>query len=608
MKNKNINLISFFYKFLFLKKNTIIIPLSIIILNLSLLSIFYFIKIEGRFLPVITYSLIFLELIITIVYSGIKNLNLYNDLENEGLEIIIFSKPIKRNNIILAKILTLSTLGLIYSFIISLSNLLILIKLNIMPWYSFFAYSFVSIYFSFLIFGIIVSLLSLKTNKEISLSLPLLSFISLTLTGSFIQSNSVSTVENMAYYLNKEYKYTHAGNIADIESFYLNNQKDKLYLIPNGYDEKYFTKEQNKYLKELSQVTKNSGREWQIFSWFSIPYQFVDILNINSENIFNLLSGEKRSNLANTFYYPNQENIAYSYKISKENDLFKLSDKTTTTIIPNLLKMNSVIDNQKNTEINYARVGFNNENAIFPEDDENMMLSPDNIIGSVKWKYVFELLNSSYFNKEANIFFTNLLEKLSDSKDNIKTSINNKKEILNAISEYINNEQNNLMKIQDKNVTVFDQAAIFDTKLIKNLTEKKVYIAIGLIYYAYFNYHDSFILKDLLINEKESKLTPSYQVTPFIIKINNINYYLGGFDNFQEKNVYKKINDKDKIVVRYEAEENPNKNLFCLTRDVYVVERDKHVNDKPKYILIWFVLGLTLMLLSYYVFSKKDYK
>ncbi|WP_434343517.1 hypothetical protein [Mycoplasma sp. 06067-C1-B144P-99-0482-3] len=79
--------------------------------------------IDEKYLRLSSYLYIFLLLIITVIFSAIKSLNIFKDLDQEGLEIISFSKPISRNSLILGKLLCLSFYGLIWSSILLISFL-----------------------------------------------------------------------------------------------------------------------------------------------------------------------------------------------------------------------------------------------------------------------------------------------------------------------------------------------------------------------------------------------------------------------------------------------------------------------------------------------------
>nr|WP_307908425.1 hypothetical protein [Mycoplasmopsis bovis] len=74
----------------------------------------------------------------------------------------------------------------------------------------------------------------------------------------------------LAHFINRPYQYHASGNEANIEPYYLNNNKDELLLVPNGADNKGFSDEQIKYLQKVMNLSNNS-KHWMtsIFMAFS---------------------------------------------------------------------------------------------------------------------------------------------------------------------------------------------------------------------------------------------------------------------------------------------------------------------------------------------------
>lgn len=62
------------------------------------------VQIPDRFKNFTIYAIIFAEMILTIFYASLKALNIYKDLEEEGLELLTYSKPINRRDIFIAKL------------------------------------------------------------------------------------------------------------------------------------------------------------------------------------------------------------------------------------------------------------------------------------------------------------------------------------------------------------------------------------------------------------------------------------------------------------------------------------------------------------------------
>ncbi|SYV90648.1 ABC-type transport system involved in multi-copper enzyme maturation, permease component, partial [Metamycoplasma alkalescens] len=95
------------------KKNSIIMPILVLIFSLIIGLIFKFL-INPKYLDLSTFIYIFAISLMTIIFASIKTLNIFKDMEKEGLELISLSKPISRNNLIFGKLLALIYFGLIW--------------------------------------------------------------------------------------------------------------------------------------------------------------------------------------------------------------------------------------------------------------------------------------------------------------------------------------------------------------------------------------------------------------------------------------------------------------------------------------------------------------
>ncbi|ADR24018.1 conserved domain protein [Mycoplasma leachii PG50] len=169
--------------------------------------------IDEKYLRLSSYLYIFLLLIITVIFSAIKSLNIFKDLDQKGLEIISFSKPISRNSLILGKLLCLSFYGLIWSSILLISFLVSLyanysfinlILTSLLLW-------FVGL-ITYLLISLITTILSYKLTQKIALTIPLVLFIFLSIIGMVLSSNTTSNLNKVGYYLNQKYPYHHSNN------------------------------------------------------------------------------------------------------------------------------------------------------------------------------------------------------------------------------------------------------------------------------------------------------------------------------------------------------------------------------------------------------------
>ncbi|MBW0596093.1 ABC transporter permease [Mycoplasma anatis] len=601
------NYFIFLLKIIIKKKNTYILPTLMILLNLITGLIFLFIKLDNYYSPPIFFSLLFLNLTFNIFYSSIKSLNLFSDLEKNGTDLIIFSKPISRKNMILTKTLVFILIGFIWTTLHWVSwTLIYLAKITNQNYLSFSFTIFLSIFFSYLIFGIIASLISIKWSQKAAIIVPLLLSTPAILSVVFVRTISKDSSKFIKDLLDTKYEYHHSSNEADVEKFYLNNNKDQFFIVPNGdFTKKEFSSYQREYLKLSSEYAKNSVTELQVLSWLSVPYQFIDILNNSNGDLLTILKDNDNSNSNSLLYYKNNDSLNFSYKLDDKPSLIKLQTADNSSysfIIPSLLKSNSKINNDLiNRSIIYVREGADKIDVDFPED-EFTYSNPNNLIGKIYWEHIDQVLRNYNFNKFANTFFNDLITKIN--KDNIKDQRQIKKEILNKIVKEINNSDSWLFNYLDKQVTLFDNNAVQNKKISSEI-ERKIYFAISLIYYAYFSYNDSILLNSLLLNDNplEYHNPGIYEIT-----VDGFTYKIGGFASYTTKEVVKTYpNDEKKIVFRYELEKSDNF-LFQKVDEVYSYHRDKQVINKNFYPLIWVGLSALLLTLNAYFYYRKDYK
>lgn len=204
-----------------------------------------------------------------------------------------------------------------------------------------------------------------------------------------------------------------------------------------------------------------------------------------------------------------------------------------------------------------------------------------------------------YLKNYARSFYAYLFNKLKQV--NSTDLFTNKKLLLDEVSSKLNeiSSDSSEAKLVDPSTTVLDENAIKNNK-IKNLTEKKVYLAVGLLYYLYFAHNDSFLTKALLSNEDPlEKDNPS----KIVLEIDGYKYEIGGYSSFTAKQEVK----NDKVVIRYELEPSDNY-LFQKVNELYSLERGSQIVDKNYYYLIWVVIAMMVVFLNTYLYMKKDYK
>ncbi|UWV82968.1 hypothetical protein ONA23_00275 [Mycoplasmopsis cynos] len=214
------------------------------------------IELDSKLVPLIYYIVVFIESLLTVLFASIKSINIYKDLEEEGIELLTLSKPISRNKVIWGKSFTNFLLGFYWSIIMFLCNVIILsgISNSDVVFISFVSIPVFTIVY--ILFGSVSSLIAYKMNAKLAITAPLVIFSPLVIAGTIISSKSTSASNNIAYYLNSKYNNHTSGNVPNLEKFYLNNNVDSLYIIPNGYNKTGYRKDQIEYLKKLSSILK----------------------------------------------------------------------------------------------------------------------------------------------------------------------------------------------------------------------------------------------------------------------------------------------------------------------------------------------------------------
>ncbi|WP_406616797.1 ABC transporter permease [Mycoplasmopsis adleri] len=554
------------------------------------------------------YSYSFGVVLLSIFYGSLKATNIFKDLDNEGIELLIYSKPISRNEIIWGKILTFLFLGLIWSLISLIAMLFVFLTIANLSSLKFLVpLSFIVPYLAYILFGSLSSLLAYKMNSKLALSLPILLFAPLAIGGNLILPNTNPTNDHVAYYLNDKYKYHPAGNALNAEMFYLNNNKDEFYIIPNGADYNKFNKNELAYINKALELSKTSALDWQAYSWSIIPYQMVDIFNINNINTFSPNISPK-NNLSDYLYHSNLENVVYSYKTDLNNNLIRLNvldnDKYYSKyIVPGMLKDNNTINkNSKNSGVFYARKGADDFKCNFDEDNLNFS-APNNLVGKLTWDNMVLMLKDPKFNEFSKDFYQELFKNWNPKYKN--DLFLTKKYLLDSITVEINNKTSKLYNIVNNNIPVFDSNAV-KNKLLSSEIERKLYFATGLMYYLYFNFNDSFMLKALLANDADvNAFTPSI----INIKIDKYIYQIGGISQYEPIQSLKTIsNDEKRPITRFELYKDNNNHLFQTVDNVVSIKRDKTIVNKYYYLLIWASASILFLGLNGLLYKRKDYK
>ncbi|WP_215741403.1 ABC transporter permease [Mesomycoplasma hyorhinis] len=603
---KNNNYFKFLFKIIFKKYSTFALPIVSSFLTLILALVAFFTSTSSKTFLIFTYITLFINLLFTVVYSSYKFLNIFKDLNNQGIDLITFTKPYTRKYIIVTKILFLIFLASIWSLLFYINfTIFFLINIKYIDQVNmFYIWAFFSPLFTFLIFGSLSGLLVLKFSSKVSLSLPILVFTPLLFLGSVPAFYSTPTNEKLAQYFNLKYPNTDSNTILRTEKFYLNNNKDNYYLIPKQVDNLFLDQQQINFLNEAKNKSQNSATLWQAFSYILVPYQFINIFNIKDEDAIKSLGQTNENALSNYIYYSNLQTAENNYSIQNSTQELKKYDVFVNNklykqayLIPGSLKNNTQFEGKlDNREIIYANENASNSDVVFPEDEESSPIN-SSLVGRLKWKYIKEVLESPAFLKTAKLFFTKI-------KSNAT-----KAEILNEISSFLKESSSfNYSQIHDEKTAVLKNK--INIEEVQSITEKKIYIATSLIYYLFFNNPRSQILDTLLKNELQN-----YDPETFKIKINDQIYNIGGYASYtpQSKIVQRPTDStpnspkEEKIVYRYDLTPSDNF-LFQPVIDLVEVHPINKALQKPVFLVLWIIIASGLLIGIYILYSRKDYK
>ncbi|WBP84324.1 ABC transporter permease [Mycoplasmopsis edwardii] len=629
------NYVFFIHKLILKKKNTIIIPILWFVVSIILAITLGVINLEEKVKPLVFYVFIFIEALLTVLFASIKSINIYKDFEEEGIELLTLSKPISRKKIIWGKTLTNTLFAIYWSFVMAISNLIILLVINDLNVVLLTFVTIPVVAISYILFGNLSSLIAFKMNAKVAITAPLVVFSPLVIGGTILSTRSTSTSNNVAYYLNAPYTNHTSGNVPNLEKFYLNNNQDNFYVIPNGYNKNEFRDDQIKYLSKAYEFSKDSALYWQVYSYLSLPYQFVDYFNLDNKSISDAFGSNNSNNLKNYLYYKNNDTYTYNYDLNNNVALkqYKVTDKVikkqdnsgnyvkdqngldiidsrvnkVAYLVPGSLKSYSHIDNLLNTNIIYARENAESFKIEFPED-KFVHSTSDNLVGELKWDYIKELLENKIFIYYAHQIVKSIKENLKEIDQDNKEEV--KSIIFRTLETFLADKNFELLRVHDINSIVLNFDSL-ESKKIKTLSEKKIYLATAFIYYIYLTYNNSYLTDALLFNVANQNEDPhSYNIL-----IDDFRYNIGGYGSYtakQEIQVIPSERDEDKsdrkVIIRYDLQKSDNY-LFQPLDQVWQISRNKtQTVDKNYYFLIWIALGTVFVLLNNKLYYKKDYR
>lgn len=601
----------FLHKIILKKKSSYVLPIVFFALAIIFSITLSVVQIPDRFKNFTIYAIIFAEMILTIFYASLKALNVYKDLEEEGLELLTYSKPINRRDIFIAKFIVFIIFDCYWAILMMVSNIILVLNLQETNLTLVVLLSFTVFFFAFLIFGLFASIIGYKFNGKIALAIPLTIISPLIIGGSVVSSQSTSSANNLAFYLNTKRLLQPAGNEANVETFYLNNNQDNFYILPNGYDEPTFSQKQTEYLRTAYNFAKNSSTEWQIYSWLVTPYQMIDIFNFKNQNIFNTFQSNYTTNLDNYLYYNKLDAPTYSYQLNENNVLPRYlvnirDDKTPNYqdvyLVPGALKnnLNPSLDELNNTKIIYARQDADNFDITFPEDEFNNTNASD-IVGKLNWTYIKELLDSKVFNAYSKQFIDNLIksEGYINGDPSDLTYYHNL--LMSEIQNEITDEQSKFNNLDD-NITVLEDSSITN-KIIKSNIERQIYLTVALVYYIYFNQNNDLLTTALLFNNKLDDNSNNFTPKQLSFNYGAYTYHIGGYANYSTKQEVQ----NNKVIIRYDLKKS-NNFVFQPVTQIMQMTRNKEIINKYSFILLWAVIASLFVLANNILYIRKDYK
>ncbi|AJM71528.1 ABC transporter permease [Mycoplasma yeatsii] len=613
MKNAYLRYSFFAFNTILKKKSSILLPIIAVAISFFVGIVFKF-AVPSNYQELAVFFYTFIAIIMTAVYSSIKALNLFKDLEQEGIEIITLSKPISRKQLILGKLICLSYFGLIWSTALLISGFL----------YFYASFNFVNVLINsltlffvslsaYFIIGLFVSLLSFKLSQKIAMTLPLIAFIPLSSIGILLASNQTTNINKASSFINRSYEYHHSGNEVNTEPYFINNNKDELLLIPNGSDNKDFDQEQKEYLQTVINYTNRSLTSWQTYSWISIPYQFINIFNFNSKNI-SITNANNSTDLEKYVYYNDLDNISYTYKLDKKPNQvkYKVADDSNQKfsekyIVPGLLKSHSKFSDFTQTvnyDLIYAIDGAENDDSKFFEDENEFSNQRSSLVGRIKWNVIKQALQDKKFNLIASDFVNQNLKEFLNDKSNTSEQLNKKhKQLMSKISEYVTNEDSEINNYENHNIKLFDKRSITDGE-IDGVVQIKIYKAIAILNYIYFNYQDSQLFK-IMIKNPNNEYFGDAQIN---LELDGRNYRLGGFKNFSEKVVQEEKDGVKKTLFRFDLQESKSNFLFSSADNLYSITRNRQIVNKYVIALLWLVIIGAEFALTFKIYQRKEYK
>ncbi|MBY7703746.1 hypothetical protein JIY74_26120 [Vibrio harveyi] len=145
---------------------------------------------------------------------------------------------------------------------------------------------------------------------------------------------------------------------------------------------------------------------------------------------------------------------------------------------------------------------------------------------------------------------------------------------MNEISKYVSDENSEINTYENHNLKLFSRRSITDGE-IDGTVQIKIYKAIAILNYIYFNLQDTQLFK-IMIKNPNNEYFGNAQI---ILELDKRNYRLGGFKSFLERVVHQKDQSK-KNLFRFNLQESKTNFLFSSTDSLYAITRSKQIVNK----------------------------
>lgn len=102
--NSSFAYVGFLTRHIIVKKTTYILPIITFLITLIVgIIVGCVVNQKSQFL-IISYVMIIFNLLMTTIFASLKALNVFKDFSEDGIDILVISKPISRKNIVWSKI------------------------------------------------------------------------------------------------------------------------------------------------------------------------------------------------------------------------------------------------------------------------------------------------------------------------------------------------------------------------------------------------------------------------------------------------------------------------------------------------------------------------